>query len=167
MKITDLFQSAVSEATQAGGYSTDVWRRWWGNDETGAVIPVDTYDHDSFFFAHLDKFFTPGELWDLPDPENNETYDDAAPEDDIQNSHDEILVAAYNKGWHAVLYDGNNKSLSLRTSHRMEMRGLRKVIRKIITDVPVMQLVMDIDSMNYSLDPDEIERFIKYGRLPR
>lgn len=158
---------AMVEAYAAGGYSAGVWRRWWGNDETGEVIPVDLRDdHDAFFFEHLDSFFTPDELAQLPDPTENEPYPDADPDDDIQNSHDAILVAAYRKGWHAVLYDANNKSLSLRTSAQVNLRGLRKIVRRIMGEVPVVRLDMDIGPSGHSLDVDEIERFLKLGRLP-
>lgn len=165
MKIADIVCQPIFEAYAAGGYSAANWRRWWGNDETGQVIPVDLNDdHDAFFFAHLNAFFTPAELAQLPEP--GESYDMANPDDEIQNSSDEILVAAYRKGWHAVLYDTNNKHLTLRTSNQMTMRGLRKMIRTITDDVPVQRLIMDIGPMHYSLGMDDIQRFIKFGRMP-
>lgn len=159
---------SLCEAYQAGGYSAEVWRRWWGNLLTGELIPVDLReDHDAFLFDHLDDFFTASELANLPDPENFELEFDADPNSPIQNNRDAILMAAYDKGWQAILYDANNHSLSLRTgSNQADLRAIRKIVRKITNELSVLLLVMEIGDQDYRLDSDEIERFIKFGRLP-
>jgi hypothetical protein len=158
----------VQEAYSAGGYSAELWRRWWGNDVTGVLIPVALHeDHDAYLFDHLGDFFTPQELADLPDPDDFATYDDADPDDEIQNNRDAILITAYEHGWNAIIYDGNNQHLALRTSRRdPSLRGLRKLVAKIGREVAVSKLTLYVNELNYDLDDTAIAAFIKYGRLP-
>lgn len=150
-----------------GGYSAELWRRWWGNDLTGDLLVVALHeDHDAYLFAHLDAFFDRTELQQLPDPEDTETYDDAGPDDEIQNAQDAILIAAYQKGWNAIIYDGNNKHLSLRTSSRTaNLRGIRAILRKIMQDTPVATLTLTANGHDYQLDDVALMRFVKFGRL--
>src|SRR6478735_6859935 len=89
--------ATLTEAYTAGGYTAHRWQRWWGNNFTGQLIPVHLGDdHDAYFLAHLDEFFTPNELARLPEP-GSEPYDDVEPDAEIQNASDEILIAAYDK----------------------------------------------------------------------
>jgi hypothetical protein len=156
----------IVEAYSAGGYSAVLWRRWWGNSVTGTVLPVALHeDHDAYFLAHLDEFFTEAELARLPNA-GDEPYEDAAPDDEVQSANDELLVAAYSKGWLAIIYDGNNRHLSLRSTDRgVDWRGLRKIIRTITGDVVVDRLIMDV-GREYRLDAEDIARFVKFGKLP-
>lgn len=148
----------AQEGVLTEAYDLGQWKRWWANMRTGEIIPVEGQQHDETLLDNLEEFFN--------DYEIDELLDGA---DDAWERLDPILLAAYAKGWQAVLYDGNKKSLSIRTGTAFSPARVAAVASDIAASYPVDEVVADFEDTGkwVTLRGDDLERFLKRGVIPR
>ena len=144
-------------------YEIERWHRWWANMNTGELVPVTAPSHDEYLFDHLDDFLDRVVIDDI--------MADAWDPEDYHEKIDDILYAVYDRGWQAVIYDGNNGCLSLRTSGQPRPQAFAKIASTINKTLPVLAVIVDLGSASGTsvfhriTDPAKVKRFLRTGQM--
>lgn len=139
------------------------WRRWWGNSVTGELVPVAAgEDHDAYLLDNINDFLTDEELAHFGFEGGDEW--------ELRDHLDPILEMVYAKGWQAILYDGEHRSLMARVSGDSNAGVLQRITAKVMDSVPVEVLHVDRvlpnnRIMSAELSGRPLDLFLKTGRI--